>query len=106
MVFNYTSTIFESVGADLDQQLFETISIGIVNLVFTLVAMWQVDKLGRKPLMLFGSLGLSILYLILAFLLQYNFSAAWISLFVLLAIGICNISGARYMGTHFRNISK
>ena len=39
VVFNYTSTIFESVGANLDRQLFETVSIGIVNLVFTLVAM-------------------------------------------------------------------
>ena len=88
VVFNYTSTIFESVGADLDRQLFETISIGIVNLLFTLVAMWQVDKLGRKPLMLVGSLGLSILYIILAFLLQNDFSATWISVFVLMAIAI------------------
>lgn len=51
VVFNYTSTIFASVGSSLNQQLFETVSIGIVNLVFTLLAMWQVDKLGRKPLM-------------------------------------------------------
>ncbi len=88
VVFNYTSTIFESVGANLDRQLFETISIGIVNLIFTLVAMWQVDKLGRRPLMLIGSLGLSVIYIILAFLLQNHFPAAWISVFVLMAIGM------------------
>ena len=88
VVFNYTSTIFESVGANLDRQLFETISIGIVNLLFTLVAMWQVDKLGRRPLMLAGSLGLSVIYIILAFLLQNNFPAGWISIFVLLAIAM------------------
>ena len=88
VVFNYTSTIFESVGANLNQQLFETISIGIVNLLFTLVAMWQVDKLGRKPLMLIGSLGLSVVYLVLAFMLKENFPAVWVSVFVLLAIGI------------------
>jgi sugar porter (SP) family MFS transporter len=86
VVFNYTSTIFESVGANLDRQLFETVSIGIVNLVFTLVAMWQVDKLGRRPLMLFGSLGLSVLYVVLSFLLQSQSSAGLVSLFVLLAI--------------------
>ena len=88
VVFNYTSTIFESVGANLNQQLFETVSIGIVNLVFTLVAMWQVDKLGRRPLMLIGSLGLSIVYIVLAFLLQNQASAGLVSIFVLLAIAM------------------
>jgi SP family xylose:H+ symportor-like MFS transporter len=63
VVFNYTSTIFESIGADLDRQLMETVTIGIVNLIFTIVAMWQVDKLGRRPLMLIGSLGLSVTYI-------------------------------------------
>lgn len=88
VVFNYTSTIFASAGASLDRQLFETIGIGIVNLLFTLLAMWQVDKLGRKPLMLIGSLGLSVLYILLAFVLQKNFSPAWVSVFVLLAIAV------------------
>lgn len=88
VVFNYTSTIFESVGASLDRQLFETVAIGIVNLVFTLVAMWQVDKLGRRPLMLIGSLGLSLVYIILAFLLQSQAAAGIVSVFVLLAIAM------------------
>jgi sugar porter (SP) family MFS transporter len=86
VVFNYTSTIFESVGANLDRQLFETVAIGLVNLVFTLIAMWQVDRLGRRPLILFGSLILSVLYILLAILLQSGASAGWISIFVLLAI--------------------
>lgn len=88
VVFNYTSTIFESIGASLDQQLFETVSIGIVNLLFTLVAMWQVDKLGRRPLMLIGSLGLAITYVVLAFLLQNQISSALVSIFVLLSISV------------------
>ncbi|ATP56181.1 MFS transporter [Pedobacter ginsengisoli] len=92
VVFNYTSTIFESVGANLDRQLFETVAIGAVNLLFTLLAMWQVDKLGRKPLMLIGSLGLSIVYIILAFLLQNQFPASLVSAFVLLAISMYAIS--------------
>lgn len=92
VVFNYTSTIFESVGADLDRQLFETVAIGVVNLVFTIIAMWQVDKLGRKPLLLIGSLGLSIIYIILAFLLQRQAAAELVSVFVLLAIAIYAMS--------------
>lgn len=86
VVFNYTSTIFESVGANLNRQLFETVAIGVVNLVFTLLAMWQVDKLGRRPLMLGGALGLSIVYIILALLLQNKAPAGLLSIFVLLAI--------------------
>lgn len=88
VVFNYTSTIFEAVGATLDRQLFETVAIGIVNLCFTIIAMWQVDKLGRRPLMLIGSLGLSIAYVVLAYLLNIQASANLISLFVLIAIAL------------------
>lgn len=92
VVFNYTSTIFESVGANLNRQLFETVSIGAVNLVFTILAMWLVDRLGRRPLMLIGSLGLSILYILLAFALQNHYPAYLVSIFVLLAISIYALS--------------
>jgi SP family xylose:H+ symportor-like MFS transporter len=88
VVFNYTSTIFETVGANLDRQLFETVAIGVVNLAFTLVAMWQVDKLGRKPLMLIGTLGLSVLYVVIALLLKTGASSGLLSIFVLLAISV------------------
>lgn len=88
VVFNYTSTIFESVGASLNQQLFETVSIGAVNLVFTIIAMWQVDKLGRKPLMLAGAAGLSIIYVVLALLLKNQAAASLVSVFVLIAIAL------------------
>jgi sugar porter (SP) family MFS transporter len=88
VVFNFTSTIFESVGADLDRQLSETVAIGIVNTLFTLLAMWQVDKLGRRPLMLAGSLGLAVAYLVLAALLQSQAAPLWISLVVLIAIAL------------------
>jgi MFS transporter, SP family, xylose:H+ symportor len=78
VVFNFTTTIFESVGFSKDDQLKQTVFIGITNLVFTLVAMWQVDKLGRKPLMIIGSLGLAVLYIISGLLLQNKSPlAAW-----------------------------
>lgn len=92
VVFNYTSTIFESVGASLNRQLFETVAIGIVNLIFTLVAMWQVDKLGRRPLMLIGSLGLAVTYIVLAYLLHSQAAAGLVSIFVLLAISMYSSS--------------
>ncbi|WP_158796451.1 sugar porter family MFS transporter [Pedobacter sp. L105] len=92
VIFNYTSTIFESVGANLDRQLFETVVIGIVNTVFTLLAMWQVDRLGRRPLLMIGSLSLSVIYVVLAFLLKEHAATGLISIFVLLAIGMYAIS--------------
>lgn len=88
VVFNYTSTLYESLGADLNRQLLETIFIGIVNVVFTLLAMSQVDKLGRRPLMLFGTLGLSVCYIIIASVLQLQLDPIILSVFVLVAIGI------------------
>jgi len=92
VVFNYTSTIFESVGADLNRQLLETVSLGVVNLIFTLVAMRLVDRLGRRPLMLIGSLGLAISYLVLSTLLKYHASPGLVSIFVLLAIATYGMS--------------
>jgi sugar porter (SP) family MFS transporter len=92
VVFNYTSTIFESLGASVNEQLFETVAIGLVNLVFTIVAMWQVDRMGRKPLMLFGSAGLAIWYILLAILLMKQIPGPWVSLIVLSAIATYAVS--------------
>ncbi len=64
VVFNYTTLIFSSIGIPRDGQLLQTVFIGGVNLAFTLLAMLLVDKLGRKPLMLFGAGGLCLLYII------------------------------------------
>ncbi|MGI4823053.1 MAG: sugar porter family MFS transporter [Janthinobacterium lividum] len=92
VVFNYTSTIFAAVGADLNRQLLETIGIGVVNLAFTLVAMFLVDRLGRRPLLLFGAAGLAVLYLALAFLLQSHAVPGLVSGVVLAAIGTYGLS--------------
>jgi MFS family permease len=92
VVFNYTSTIFESLGATVNEQLFQTVAIGVVNLVFTIVAMWQVDRIGRRPLMLFGFAGLAIWYILLAFLLMTHASSGRVSLVVLAAIATYSVS--------------
>jgi sugar porter (SP) family MFS transporter len=86
VVFNYTATIFESIGASKDDQLLQTVFIGGVNLLFTLLAMGLVDKIGRKPLMLLGAGGLTILYLFISYLL--GIKSTTVSWFLLTAIGI------------------
>jgi SP family xylose:H+ symportor-like MFS transporter len=85
VVFNYTAAIFESIGASKDDQLLQTVFIGGVNLVFTLLAMGFVDKVGRKPLMLAGAAGLAVLYLFISHLLGTRSSS--VSWLLLAAIG-------------------
>ena len=84
-VFNYAPKIFESIGASQDDQLKQTVFIGGVNLVFTVLAMLLVDKIGRKPLMLFGAGGLAILYIVVAKMLATGSeNVSWV---LLAAIG-------------------
>lgn len=90
VVFNYTPRIFESIGVSQDNQLLQTVFIGIVNLVFTLLAMLLVDKLGRKPLMLIGAAGLFFLYLIVVQMLNAGSTA--VSWFLLSSIGVYAMS--------------
>ncbi len=56
-VLYYAPEILERSGLASKESLFSSISIGIVNLIFTFVGVWLIDKLGRKRLMLIGSLG-------------------------------------------------
>lgn len=86
VVFNYTATIFKSVGFNEDDQLMQTVFIGAVNLLFTCFAMGLVDKVGRKPLMLAGAGGLCVLYLIISWMLQTN--SYFSTYFLLAAIGL------------------
>lgn len=90
VVFNYTPRIFESIGVSQDGQLLQTVFIGGVNLVFTVLAMLLVDKLGRKPLMLIGAGGLAVLYLVVVQLLGAG--SQDVSWFLLSAIGVYAMS--------------
>jgi len=54
-IFFYAPIIFEKAGMNVNDQLFQQILVGAINLIFTLAAMLLVDKLGRKKLMLAGS---------------------------------------------------
>jgi MFS transporter, SP family, xylose:H+ symportor len=66
-VLYYASNIFRNMGASTDSSLLETIIVGIVNGAFTVVAILTVDKFGRKPLMIIGSIGMALSMLALGF---------------------------------------
>lgn len=70
VIINYAPTIFEMTGVAGDIALIQSIYVGIINLIFTLIAVWLVDRVGRKVLLLCGSMGmaLSLLYLVYTFI--------------------------------------
>jgi sugar porter (SP) family MFS transporter len=57
VIIYYGPKILNEAGFSISEALGGQVTIGIVNVLFTLLAMWQVDKLGRKPLLLFGIAG-------------------------------------------------
>lgn len=56
----YAPRIFESMGAEKDASMLQTVVMGLVNVIFTVVAILTVDKWGRKPLLMVGSVGMAI----------------------------------------------
>lgn len=56
----YAPRIFESMGAAKDASMLQTIVMGLVNVIFTVVAIVKVDKWGRKPLLIAGSIGMAV----------------------------------------------
>lgn len=59
-IFYYAPTIFEKTGGGQQAAFIQAIVIGLVNLGFTVVAMWLIDRLGRKPLLLIGTAVMTI----------------------------------------------
>ena len=60
VVLYYAPEIFKSMGSGTDVALLQTIIVGAVNLLFTVLAIQTVDRIGRKPLMIIGALGMAI----------------------------------------------
>ena len=75
-VFFYAPMIFEQSGLGTDASFMQAILVGLVNLLFTILAILFIDKLGRKPLLTGGVAGI----VISMFVLAYGFNAATYSL--------------------------
>ena len=80
----YSKRIFEEAGLGDQAALLGSIGVGIANLVFTLLGMYLIDKLGRRLLMIIGSIGyiISLLFVSLAFFFNWNGMVLPISLFL------------------------
>ncbi|MFZ0633251.1 MAG: sugar porter family MFS transporter [Acidobacteriaceae bacterium] len=63
ILFNYAEEVYRSAGYGLNDIMLNIVITGAINLVFTLVAMLLVDRLGRRPLMIFGCLAIGLSHL-------------------------------------------
>ena len=66
--------------------LFNIVITGIVNLMFTFVAIYTVDRLGRRKLMLSGAGGLAVIYLFIGLSYYFQFSGVHVLVLVVTAI--------------------
>lgn len=87
VIFNYAEEIFSAAGYGVSAILFNMIITGAVNLVFTFVAFGFVDRIGRRRLMLTGSIALSVIYLLLGSQFYFHRQGILMLILVLMAIG-------------------
>jgi len=82
----YAPRIFESAGLEANTALLSSIGIGVVNLLFTLLGVFLIDKVGRKKLMFVGSIGYIISLSLVAAAFFLNWGGLWVPIFLFLFI--------------------
>jgi len=79
VVFYYSAQIFSIAGFSGDSSMFQSVILGVTNLIFTLIAMSVIDKVGRKSLLLFGQLGMVVVLGLFGYgLLSGNIAGYWL----------------------------
>jgi SP family arabinose:H+ symporter-like MFS transporter len=86
VIFNYAQEIFTSAGYSVSDILFNIVITGSVNLIFTLIGMFTVDKLGRKALMLLGSGGLAGIFAVIGGMYFFHIQGLPLLIMVVIAI--------------------
>lgn len=64
-IIDYAPAILHSAGWNIDAALFSTFVIGLTNFALTIVSFWTIDRYGRRPLYIIGSLGMAVSLLLL-----------------------------------------
>ncbi len=82
----YAPRILEEAGFGKDNSLLSSISIGLMNLVFTFVGLWLIDRIGRKTLLIIGSFGYIISLSMVAYGFFMHSAPAFMLVFLLLFI--------------------
>ena len=92
IVFNYAEEVFTSAGFGISTSLLNIVATGVVNLVFTLIALRTVDRWGRKKLMLLGAAGLAITYVVLGTVYFMELSGTIVLIVILVGIGLYGLT--------------
>lgn len=79
-------------GENTDVALLQTVLVGAVNMSFTVIAIWTVDRLGRKPLMLIGFAGMAVSLLALGLAAYLQHTDIWALAFILAYIACFALS--------------
>lgn len=79
----YAADIFKKMGSNVDASLLQQVVVGAVNMLFTIVAIRTVDRLGRKPLMLLGFTGMGLSLLALGAAAYLQRTELWVLVFIL-----------------------
>lgn len=79
----YAPEIFKQLGSGVDTALLQTVVVGFVNLAFTVIAIRTVDRLGRKPLMIGGAVGMGVSLLSMGLAAQLQSYSIWVMTFIL-----------------------
>jgi SP family sugar porter-like MFS transporter len=87
VIFNYAEEVFSAAGYGVSDILFNIVITGGVNLIFTFIAIYTVDRLGRRALMLTGAGGLAGIYLLIGLAYYFQISGWPLLLLVVMAIG-------------------
>jgi SP family arabinose:H+ symporter-like MFS transporter len=83
-IIYYAPEIFKSIGFGADSAFLQTVLIGVINTLFTFVALWLIDRAGRKTLLLWGVSGMIICLLGTGLCFYYNLTQGpWLLLFIL-----------------------
>lgn len=88
VIFNYAHEVFSAAGYEVSDVLMNIVITGVTNVIFTFVAIYMVDSWGRKTLMLIGSAGLAIIYLLMGYCYFAGMSG-WITLILVMAAIAC-----------------
>jgi SP family arabinose:H+ symporter-like MFS transporter len=83
-VIDYAPSIFQSAGWKVDGALASTFIVGLTEFLFTIVSFWIIDRYGRKPLYIVGSLGMALsLFLLVAAVLTGHFHGTLVLVLIL-----------------------
>jgi SP family sugar porter-like MFS transporter len=86
VIFNYAQEVFAAAGYEVSDILMNIVVTGVTNVIFTFVGIYTVDRLGRRALMLFGAIGLTLIYSAMG--AGYFFSVSGVPMLVLVVLAI------------------